>query len=58
VIEALWLNDDPPIEYLELILCRDVYHCTPVQLADVPLPTIIKHLACLDAELHVRKALK
>jgi hypothetical protein len=37
------------------MLCRDVYHCTPVQLAEVPLATIMAHLACMDVEAKVAK---
>lgn len=39
-----------PSEYLELFLCRDVYHCTPVELAEVPYETVRDHLAVLSAE--------
>ncbi len=45
-----------PAEYLELYLCREIYHCTPVQLAEVPLPKILAHLTCLDVEAKVREA--
>jgi len=40
----------PPPEYLELILCRDVYHCTPVALAEVPMTKVLTHLTCLSIE--------
>lgn len=55
MIRSLWLRQPPPPEYLELLLCRDVYHCTPVELATIPLQTILTHLACLDAEAQVRE---
>jgi hypothetical protein len=56
VLAALWLRQPPPPEYLELLLCRDVYHCPPTELARVPLATVLAHLACLDAEAQVREA--
>ena len=40
---------------MELVLCRDVYKCTPVELARIPLPTITAHLACLDVEAQVKR---
>lgn len=42
--------DDPPYEYLELIACRDLYHCTPSELAAVPLKKVLAHLTCHSAE--------
>jgi len=33
-----------------MILCRDVYHCTPVELRRVPLAKIMEHIACLAGE--------
>lgn len=41
-----------PLEYLELILCRDVYHCPPSQLP--PWHVIARHLVMLNAEALVR----
>lgn len=37
------------------ILCRDVYHCTPSQLAKEPLDMIMLHLEFLRVEQQVRK---
>lgn len=45
----------PPLEYVELILCRDVYHCRPSELEDEDLFTVLKHLACLEGEAKYRK---
>lgn len=47
-----------PIEYLELVLCRDVYHCTPAMLPDWQ--TISEHLALMtiEAEVNEHKAKK
>jgi hypothetical protein len=33
-----------------LVLCRDVYHCTPQELEEIPPETILAHLALLDVE--------
>ncbi len=51
---ALWLGDELPAEYVDLYLCRDVYHCTPSQLAAEDAVEIQKHLAMLAAEAQVR----
>jgi hypothetical protein len=40
---------------MELVLCRDVYRCTPVELAQVPLTTLTAHLTCLDVEAEIKK---
>jgi len=40
----------PPTEYLELVLCRVVYHCRPSELQEIPLRTILRHVTCLSAE--------
>lgn len=45
-----------PLEYMELYLCREVYHCTPVELDKVPLPRILTHLTVLDIEAKMQKA--
>lgn len=37
-----------PGEYLELFLCRDVYHCPPQMLP--PLSKILPHLTCIAEE--------
>ena len=54
MISHLWAMGSPPIEYVELVLCRDVYHCSPVDLAKVPYTTVAKHLVCLGIEAEVR----
>lgn len=40
---------------MELVLCRDVYHCTPDRLQEIPLQTLLDHLTCLDVEAAVSK---
>jgi len=53
------LTDAPaPVEYLELVLCRDIYHCTPPELGEVDMQTINAHLACLDGEAQARQVLR
>lgn len=51
-----WTKGKPPIEVLELMLCRDVYHCTPLELAEVPLHYILPHLVILEQEAAAQKA--
>jgi hypothetical protein len=52
----LWAGrGQPPAEYVSVVLCRDVYHCTPVELRRVPLADILAHLTVLDWEGRVRK---
>jgi hypothetical protein len=43
-----------PAEYLDLVLCRDVYHCTPPQLDEIDNETLEGHLVCLEVEAEVR----
>lgn len=58
-MEWLWTgHGQPPPEYLELVLCRDVYHCAPDVLRRQSLTTILRHLACAEAEAKVNKARK
>lgn len=45
----------PPPDYIVLVLCRDVYHCTPSQLRRENPVEIMRHLTCIAAE---RKHLK
>lgn len=37
------------------ILCRDVYHCTPLELARQPLDQIMLHLEFMRVEQQVRE---
>lgn len=43
------------MEYVRLILCRDIYHCTPTELRAVPLPDVMETLATLQAEVAYQK---
>jgi hypothetical protein len=47
---------DMPAEYLDLVLCRDVYRCTPPELDEIDNETLEAHLVCLEAEAEVRRA--
>ena len=57
---AAWLIEPTrhplPDEYLELFLCRDVYHCTPGELDAQDYKTVTEHLACIAAESMVKEA--
>lgn len=55
MITALWTNGTAPVEYTELVLCRDVFHCTPSQLRAESAEDIMAALACLEAERYVQK---
>lgn len=52
----LWTKKPPPWEYVELVLCRDVYHCTPSQLRRENALDIIQTLAMLSIEAQVEQA--
>lgn len=52
----LWTSAPAPWQYIELILCRDIYHCTPVELGKVPYDTITAHLEMMEIEAEVRAA--
>lgn len=54
----LAIGKPAPWQYTELMLCRDVYHCTPAQLDDVPIETIREHLECMRQEARVAKMRK
>jgi hypothetical protein len=53
---ALWTKTPPPPQYTDLILCRDVFHCTPSALRAEDAVDILNALACLEAEAQVRTA--
>lgn len=52
---ALWVDAPPPPEYVDLILMRDVFHCTPAELAVQDADAVFSVLACLNAEALVEK---
>lgn len=51
----LWVDNPPPWEYIRLILCRDVYHCTPLELEKIPGEIILQDLTMLGEEARVNK---
>jgi hypothetical protein len=42
------------MEYIRLIMCRDVYHCTPTELEAVPWRIIQEDLTMMHVERTVR----
>lgn len=51
----LWTHSGPPPpEYLEYVLCREVYHCLPSQLRAEPLENVLPHLIAMSVESRVR----
>lgn len=55
LLHHLWTRGPQPPEYLSLILCRDVYHCTPAALEEQTLDAVNDHLLCLQVEAEVRQ---
>jgi len=45
----------PPWEYVELVLCRDIYHCAPDQLDEQDPVRVLRHLEALSGEATARK---
>lgn len=43
----------PPLEYVNLVLCRDIYHCLPSELRTEAVGDIMRTLACIDVEARV-----
>jgi hypothetical protein len=44
------MGEPPPPEYVELVLCRDVFHCTPSELRRESARDIMIALEILKAE--------
>jgi hypothetical protein len=44
-----------PDAYIELLLCRDIYHCTPNELDEQPLDTLLLHLELVRVEQKVNR---
>lgn len=49
-------GDTIPPEYLELVMCRDVYHCTPDNLP--AMSKMLAHLTCMEEESKPRRLAK
>jgi hypothetical protein len=52
----LWTDEPPPPQYIRLIFCRDVYHCTPDMLGKLPVKILIEDMAMLNIENQVKKS--
>jgi hypothetical protein len=55
VAAHLWTDAPAPMEYVRLILCRDVYHCDPEKAESIPAEYVIEDLAMMSMENKVRK---
>ena len=55
MLSHLWAGAPAPIEYVRLVLCRDVYHCDPIRLAEIPLNIVLEDTVSLSAEAEVAK---
>lgn len=44
----------PPWEYVELILCRDIYSCTPSELDEQDWQRVLGHMLALSIENKVQ----
>jgi len=51
----LWTGADAPQEYVDYILCTQLYHCLPSQLDTEDAYRINAHLICADVEGKVAK---
>ena len=56
LMKVLWTGSgEVPWEYVELQLCRDIYHCLPSQLAREDYDTIQIHLFLMGVENEVEE---
>lgn len=55
VLQHLWTGGPAPWPYIELILCRDVYACTPSELEQQDPRKILEHLLLIGEENRVNK---
>jgi len=44
-----------PMQYIRLVMCRDVYHCTPAELEAVSWVTIQEDLMMLGVERSIQQ---
>lgn len=54
---CLWLGRPAPPEYIDLILKRDVYHCTPSELDAQDAEAILQDLVILETEGKVNRTI-
>jgi hypothetical protein len=50
----IYTKQPAPMEYLKLVLCRDVYHCPPDQLPSYA--ECMRALAMIDGERQAQRA--
>lgn len=56
LIAHLWTHSgSPPAEYIEYILCKEVYHCRPSELRAESFSDILKTLVVMGIEGRIRK---
>lgn len=48
-------NEAPPWRYIELVLCRDVYHCTRAMLYQMDPEEVLLDLAMISLEMEIRE---
>lgn len=59
LLEAFFTHSGPPPwEYIEMVLCRDFYHCTPSELAKENASKAMRHLIIANYEAKYLKAPK
>lgn len=51
----LLTGEPAPWEYIELVLCRDVWHCPPSVLREQQMDDVLDALAVLNAEARARQ---
>lgn len=54
-LAALWADGPAPPELVDLMLMRDVFHCTPSELAEQRAEDVQTVLLLLDVEATVRR---
>jgi hypothetical protein len=53
----LWTDGavEPPWQYIEFILCRDIYHTLPSELRKEKASDILQHMICMNVEQSIKK---
>lgn len=54
-MEHLWTGEPPPPEYIRLVMCRDVYHCTPLEFERIPWWIIRQDLQMMSIERDMQR---
>ncbi len=58
MLAHLWADAPAPFEYIELILKRDVYHCTTSQLRAENFRDVLTDLKCMEVEAEFTRVQK